>query len=360
MCVWCAGRSPFEGASKDEIKAAILGYRMRPLPAFLTPGCQDFILQAMCPRAEDRPGAYDLLKHPWVQLHCTPADLVAVARLPLQVPRVPMGFKPASGKQRSRTGGAAAAAADDAATAGNVTSSSSSNMAPAAAASSDVSSSSARVQQDSAMAGKMKQECVRPSSPSSPQIPAFIPAANSGSGRSSRDSGAVGDLQSCGSSSSAHSGTASMADSAASLYQSAGLAAGCEQGWPVNRQQQQQPKVLPPHEPIYERPGDELAAAELQQKQRQQRQQAPQMQPPTEEVMSPRSRKPGGSKLFKWICMSPESESGVDWGGCSVASCSLQTCWRGLPDAEQLGVLRWQGVRLYDDDFALLLFWADG
>lgn len=42
------GRSPFEGNNKDEIRAAILGYKMRPLPGYLTPGCQDFILQVHC------------------------------------------------------------------------------------------------------------------------------------------------------------------------------------------------------------------------------------------------------------------------------------------------------------------------
>lgn len=37
------GRSPFEGANKDEIRQNILKHVMRPLPSFLTSDCRDFI-----------------------------------------------------------------------------------------------------------------------------------------------------------------------------------------------------------------------------------------------------------------------------------------------------------------------------
>jgi serine/threonine protein kinase len=287
------GRSPFEGSSKDEIKAAILGYKMRALPTFLTPGCQDFILQSMCPRALDRPSAMQLLNHPWVQLHCTPADLVAVARLPLQLPRVPMGHKSASPKHRSRAAGAAAATAAPGA-AGGVQQSAAS---PAKA--------SEQQHQQQQLAPKVKCSGT-PSSPSSPQIPAFIPGASINSGSSA--TGMAG-IRSSGSGSS--SNTASMADSAASLYQpSAGMT---EQGWtmPGKQLQHQQQQQLhssgrrSPQEPIYEQSGEE--SADLHQQQHKQQQHQWQQQG-GEEMVSPRSRKHGGNMLLKWMCMSPNGE----------------------------------------------------
>eukprot|EP00775_Hariotina_reticulata_P004227 gene4227-4476_t len=87
------GRSPFEGTGKDEVKAAILAQQMRPLPSFLTSGCQDFILKSLNPEAAARPSALALLNHPWVQLHCTSSDLLTLAKLPTQLPRRPMGFR---------------------------------------------------------------------------------------------------------------------------------------------------------------------------------------------------------------------------------------------------------------------------
>jgi serine/threonine protein kinase len=285
------GRSPFEGASKDEIKAAILGYKMRALPTFLTPGCQDFILQSMCPRAQDRPSAMQLLNHPWVQLHCTPADLVAVARLPLQLPRVPMGHKSSSPKHRSRAAGAAAATAAPGAAAVQQSAAS-----PAAA--------SEQQQQQAGLAPKVKCSGM-PSSPSSPQIPAFIPGASINSG-SSGATGMAG-IRSSGSGSSS-SATTSMADSAASLYNpSAGMT---EQGWPMPCKQLQQQQQLhlggrrSPQEPIYEQSGEE--SAELQQHHKQQQQW--QQQQGGDEMVSPRSRKHGGNMLLKWMCMSPTGE----------------------------------------------------
>uniref|UniRef100_A0A383WNW0 Protein kinase domain-containing protein n=1 Tax=Tetradesmus obliquus TaxID=3088 RepID=A0A383WNW0_TETOB len=297
------GRSPFEGSSKDEIKAAILGYKMRQLPAFLTPGCQDFILQSMCPRAADRPGAMQLLNHPWVQLHCTPADLVAVARLPLQLPRVPMGHKSASPRHRSRAAGAAAATAGPGA---------------AASAAGGVQQSAAQAakggeqqQQQSGLAPKVKCSGT-PSSPSSPQIPAFIPGASINSG-SSGATGMAG-IRSSGSGSSSSNATC-MADSAASLYQpSAGMT---EQGWPMSSKQlQQQQQQLhssgrrSPQEPIYEQSGEETADQQQQHKQHQQQWQ--QQQQSTEEMVSPRSRKHGGNMLLKWMCMSPTGPEGAN------------------------------------------------
>jgi serine/threonine protein kinase len=292
------GRSPFEGSSKDEIKAAILGYKMRALPTFLTPGCQDFILQSMCPRAMDRPSAMQLLNHPWVQLHCTPADLVAVARLPLQLPRVPMGHKSASPKHRSRAAGAAAATAGPgaaAAAAGGVQQSAASFPAQAAKTSEQ--------QQQPALAPKVKCSGT-PSSPSSPQIPAFIPGASINIG-SSGATGMAG-IRSSGSGSSS-SNAASMADSAASLYQpSAGMG---EQGWAMSGKQLQQQQHLhssgrrSPQEPIYEQSGEETA--DMQQHQHQQQWQ---QQQGGEELVSPRSRKHGGNMLLKWMCMSPTGE----------------------------------------------------
>lgn len=37
------GRSPFEGANKEEIKANILRHNMRPVPSFLSADCADYI-----------------------------------------------------------------------------------------------------------------------------------------------------------------------------------------------------------------------------------------------------------------------------------------------------------------------------
>ncbi|KAF6256795.1 kinase-like domain-containing protein [Scenedesmus sp. NREL 46B-D3] len=306
------GRSPFEGASKDEIKAAILGYKMRPLPTFLTPGCQDFVLQAMCPRAQDRPGAMQLLNHPWVQLHCTPGDLVAVARLPLQLPRVPMGHRSAPPKHRSRAAGAAAATAAP----GAVTADGVQQQSPVSQAAQAIEQQQQQQQQQAGLAAKVKCGGM-PSSPSSPQIPAFMPGASINSG-SSCATGMAG-IRSSGSGSSCSNAT-SMADSAASLYQPpAGMT---EQGWAVagkqlQQQQQQQQQQLhshgrrSPQEPIYEQSGEE--SSELQHHHRQHQQQwQQQQQQGGEEMVSPRSRKHGGNMLLKWMCMSPTGQEGAN------------------------------------------------
>jgi len=196
-----AGRSPFEGASKDEIKAAILGFQMRPLPGFLTPGCQDFILKCLCPKAGDRPSALALLSHPWVQLHCTPADLVTIGRLPLQLPKVPMGYKQSSSssataqQQRAqqqhmeRQGQAGADAAASTCSSTVVSAATSPGMTPRLAAAA-VQYAGAEALNAAVVSGKTSSagfgqgpeakihaNSSTTSSPDSPQIPAFVPAA---------------------------------------------------------------------------------------------------------------------------------------------------------------------------------------
>lgn len=201
------GRSPFEGSNKDEIKAAILNFQMRALPSFLTPGCQDFILKCLCPKAGDRPSALGLLSHPWVQLHCTPADLVTIARLPLQLPKVPMGYRQPSSSSLTSTSTAAAAAAGSeqqaqqqrsqpqassaaaAATEGSMCSSSATVVAPqspgltpreavAATAVPAAAAAAAKASPPALMQGpetKIHANTSTTSSPDSPQIPAFMP-----------------------------------------------------------------------------------------------------------------------------------------------------------------------------------------
>eukprot|EP00878_Enallax_costatus_P001420 GHUV01001570.1.p1 GENE.GHUV01001570.1~~GHUV01001570.1.p1 ORF type:complete len:566 (+),score=155.75 GHUV01001570.1:219-1916(+) len=312
------GRSPFEGSDKDEIRAAILGYKMRPLPGFLTSGCQDFILQCMCPVAADRPGAMQLLNHPWVQLHCTPADLVAVARLPLQLPKVPMGHKASSKRHMSPAN------------------SSSSNISSATAG--QDASSKAGIQQaanavDSvgpAVSGKyLASKGSAPGTPSSPQIPAYIPnssstssvvappvSSSSSQGHIDSHAGTMSRDLSTGS-----SAAASMADSAASFYQSVGSGGGSAMGLEPNSHAHHQTLGFSTakgmqglglaHQPISESPADESAAAfsssDLQQ-------QPAYLQGPKDSAQAHASgsgkkggSSAGGKKLLKWMCLSPTS-----------------------------------------------------
>lgn len=186
----CAGRSPFEGGNKDEIKAAILNFQMRTLPSFLTPGCQDFILKCLCPKASDRPSALALLSHPWVQLHCTPADLVTIARLPIQLPKVPMGYRQPSSSSTSASTAAQHAHAhvpvQEASTGTVSTCSSTTVTAPASpaltpreAVAAPCSKPSPRFMQGPET--KIHANSSTTSSPDSPQIPAFMPSAGPGS-----------------------------------------------------------------------------------------------------------------------------------------------------------------------------------
>lgn len=62
----CAGHLPFEGRSKEEIKAAISAGIMRPFPPAMSPACVSFVSAMLIRDTQQRPSAKQLLQHPIV------------------------------------------------------------------------------------------------------------------------------------------------------------------------------------------------------------------------------------------------------------------------------------------------------
>ena len=67
-----AGRLPFEGKDKPEIKRNITANNLAAMPGFLTPQCQDFIRAMLTYSPHERPSCAQLLKHPYITMHCAP------------------------------------------------------------------------------------------------------------------------------------------------------------------------------------------------------------------------------------------------------------------------------------------------
>lgn len=69
----CAGRLPFEGKDKPEIKRNITANNLAAMPAFLTPQCQSFIRAMLTYSPDQRPSCAKLLQHPYIAMHCAQA-----------------------------------------------------------------------------------------------------------------------------------------------------------------------------------------------------------------------------------------------------------------------------------------------
>ena len=67
-----AGRLPFAGKDKPEIKRNITANNLAPLPSFLTPQCQSFIKAMLTYSVDQRPSCAQLLQHPYITMYCTP------------------------------------------------------------------------------------------------------------------------------------------------------------------------------------------------------------------------------------------------------------------------------------------------
>ena len=80
------GRSPFQGATKELLRAAILKHDMPPLPAFLSRGARAWLRAALEPDARGRPGALALLRHPWVAAHVGAVEAARLAALNVDTP----------------------------------------------------------------------------------------------------------------------------------------------------------------------------------------------------------------------------------------------------------------------------------
>lgn len=65
-----AGRLPFEGKDKPEIKRNITANNLAALPSFLTPQCQSFIKAMLTYGADERPSCAQLLQHPYITMYC--------------------------------------------------------------------------------------------------------------------------------------------------------------------------------------------------------------------------------------------------------------------------------------------------
>ena len=83
-----AGHLPFEGKDKADVKAAITAGRLRALPHHLSPECCDFVNSMLEPQPSKRPGAAQLLAHPYVLRRCF-SVLPAIAALTPQALQQP-------------------------------------------------------------------------------------------------------------------------------------------------------------------------------------------------------------------------------------------------------------------------------
>ena len=77
-----AGRLPFEGKDKPEIKRNITSNNLAPLPSFLTPQCQSFIKAMLTWGVDERPSCAQLLQHPYIAMYCAPPPAPKPATLP--------------------------------------------------------------------------------------------------------------------------------------------------------------------------------------------------------------------------------------------------------------------------------------
>ncbi|GBF89005.1 aurora like kinase [Raphidocelis subcapitata] len=236
------GRSPFEGASKDEVRSAILRHAMRPPPAFLSPDCVDWVTRAMTPAAADRPGALELLRHRWVLRHLQAEDAARVADLRVCVPRMPVAPPPPAAEAAAGDAAAAveqggkepaaeevdaaaataaavatsAAAAAAAAAAAVATAAAATATAGAAAAGAAVEATGKQLQVVAEEAATVCTATCRASSAASASVCAANPSASSCSSGAPVSASSVRGSQSTGSSGCGTS-SFSVADSASSL-----------------------------------------------------------------------------------------------------------------------------------------------
>jgi serine/threonine protein kinase len=78
----CAGRLPFEGKDKPEIKRNITANNLAAMPSFLTPQCQSFIHSMLTYSADERPSCTQLLQHPYITMYCAQPPPKPVAAPP--------------------------------------------------------------------------------------------------------------------------------------------------------------------------------------------------------------------------------------------------------------------------------------
>ena len=67
-----AGRLPFEGKDKPEIKRNITANNLAAFPSFLTPQCQSFVRAMLTYDAAQRPSCEQLLAHPFLAMYAAP------------------------------------------------------------------------------------------------------------------------------------------------------------------------------------------------------------------------------------------------------------------------------------------------
>ena len=65
----CAGRLPFEGKDKQEIKKNITANNLAGFPSFLTPQCQSFVRAMLTYHFSERPSCAELLRHPYITMY---------------------------------------------------------------------------------------------------------------------------------------------------------------------------------------------------------------------------------------------------------------------------------------------------
>lgn len=65
------GVTPFNDADPQAASLKAQFRSPKPLPAYVSPACADFVSQALTKQAAKRPSAVELLGHPWVKQHMT-------------------------------------------------------------------------------------------------------------------------------------------------------------------------------------------------------------------------------------------------------------------------------------------------
>jgi hypothetical protein len=176
------GRSPFEGESREAVRAAILAHRQRPLPGFLTPAAADWLGLALAPDAAARPGAKALLRHPWVARLVGPAEAARLAGLVVSMPPMLPGAAVAAAAATAATAGSTSPAGAAAAVAAVVPGLQEMQVAQGPAGAATVAAAAAAA----TMVGKIAAKEAASSSPKSEgRIPAFVPGPHDASSCSS-------------------------------------------------------------------------------------------------------------------------------------------------------------------------------
>lgn len=288
------GRSPFEGASKDEIRANILRHNMRPLPGFLTPDCVDWITKAMTADPAARPSALQLLRHRWVLKNLHAEDHSRVVDLKIATPRMlppAPAAVPAAAAVAAAAPGAGAApageqgAAQPAAESGTQTAAGAAGLAAAAAA---------------PLASKLaaKDGSQSPMGEVGGSIPAYMPQQNcSSTGSSAAVAANIGGSGGSTGSTGSNTSAVSVADSASSV------AAGTPSTPAVDGKGSRQ--RVP--DAISEAPAEAgtvgSSAQQEQQAGGQQQRAGAEVQQKLEQQQRGGKEKSQKKKMFKWMCI---------------------------------------------------------